>query len=434
MQRLVKRSSVKKHILFVDDDPHLLQGLRRMLRPMRQEWQMNFAASGSEALALLAHTPCDVVISDMRMPGMDGAQLLQEVRHHYPDTARIILSGHSDRTMILRSVGPTHQFLAKPCDAETLKATVARACSLRELLADTILTGLVAGIDSLPSLPSLYEEIIKAVQAPDGSLEHIGKIIECDMGMTAKMMQLTHSAFFGLPRQVSSPVAAVDLLGFDTVQTLVLSAHVFANFDQSMLQGLHLDTLWHHSMAVAVCAKAIAQAEGCDVTTLEDTFTAGLLHDVGKLVLAAHLPDSYGHAQELALNAGLEMWQAEHAILGASHAEVGAYLLGLWGLPDCIVDALIYHHCPGHSSGSSFSPLLAVHVANVLVHEPHTPTTAPLPIGLDLAYLDQLGLGAKLTDWHTACQQALQAKGLLDAPHLATDRHISNGTTKGQEA
>jgi DNA-binding NtrC family response regulator len=155
---------VKRRILFVDDEPNVLSGLRRMLRSMREEWDFEFAGSGREALEVMQRTAVEVIVTDMRMPGMDGSQLLDEVLQRHPQVVRIVLSGQSDTETVLRSVRPTHQFLSKPCDAETLKATVARACALRDLMAEPSLKDLVSRISTLPSMPSLYLEVVKELR------------------------------------------------------------------------------------------------------------------------------------------------------------------------------------------------------------------------------------------------------------------------------
>jgi HD-like signal output (HDOD) protein/CheY-like chemotaxis protein len=409
----VKEKPMTKRILFVDDDPNVLQGLQRMLRSLRQEWDMFFVHSGREALDLLAHQCVDVIVSDMRMPEMDGAQLLNEVRQRCPHMVRIILSGHSDREMLLRSVGPAHQFLAKPCDADMLKSTIARACALRDLLRDEMLKRLVAGMQTLPSLPTLYLEVLETAQAADGSLEKIGKIIERDISMTAKILQLVNSAFFGLGRHISTPVQAVSLLGLDTVKALILSSQVFSNFDPVKTPGLCLDTLWQHSMAVGVCAKAITKAENGAKRLIDDAFMAGLLHDVGKLVLAVNLPQLYSRALSLVQTEGVTEWDAERHVLGATHAEVGAYLLGLWGLPDSIVEALAFHHSPSACPDCTLSPLTAVHVADALVYEEQA-VHGETPKGfVDQAYLAELGVEECLARWRQDYQSTLIQGGRI---------------------
>jgi HD-like signal output (HDOD) protein len=398
---------VKKQILFVDDEANLLQGLQRMLRPMRQEWDMHFADDGPTALALLDETPCDVVVSDMRMPGMDGAALLAEVRQRHPVAVRLILSGHSDRDMILRAIGPTHQFLTKPCDPEILKNTVSRACMLRDLLPDTALTQMVTGIETLPSVPAVYQQVVEAAQTPESSLDTIGQMITSDLGMTAKTLQLVQSAFFGLQRHLCNPTQAVDLLGLDTIQALVLTAHVFSYIDAATMGGLSLETLWDHSMAVGTCARHVMQSEISDPAVLDETFTAGLLHDVGSLILITHLPDAYTQAQTEAAATAKPIWEVERSVLGATHAQVGAYLMGLWGLSDAIIEALAYHHDPAASPSQTLCPLSAVHIANVLVHEVEPRPTTPYPHSLDRDYLEQLGLFDRLPVWREQCRAAL---------------------------
>jgi HD-like signal output (HDOD) protein len=401
---------MRKRILFVDDEPNVLQGLHRMLHPMRQAWDMAFAESAEAALALLAQAPFDVVVSDMRMPKMDGAQLLAEIRQRYPRVVRIILSGHSDQGMVLRSVGAAHQYLAKPCDAEMVKATVARACALQNLVADAALQQLVTGMEKLPSLPMLYLEVTKIIASPHGSLEQVGEVVARDIGMAAKLLQLVNSAFFGLRRQVSSPVEAVKLLGLDTVKALVLSVQVFAQFEPSLLLPLSLHALWEHSLATGSCAKSIARLEKSDRQAIDEAYMVGLLHDVGQLILAANLPEQYAKALVLAQEHHIPDWEAERAIFGASHGEVGAYLLGLWGLPETVTEALAFHHCPSAHPQPIFSPLTVVHVANGLVQEE---TIADPSILIDLEYLTALGCRERLTGWRehyrTSCTAAARA-------------------------
>ena len=400
---------MKPQLLFVDDELNLLQGLQRMLRSMRQEWDMHFAGSGPEALDILERTPCDVIVSDMRMPGMDGTQLLMEVRQRYPRTIRLVLSGHSNRDMILRVIGPTHQFLAKPCEAELLKTTISRVCSLRALLSDTALAQMVTGITSLPSVPARYQQLIAALEAPDGSLDAIGQIIASDLGMTAKILQLVFSAFFGLQPRLSNPRQAIALLGLETVQALALTAQVFSYADTTTMGGLSLEELSRHGMAVGSCARHIAEMMGSDQTVLDDAFVAGLMHDVGIVVLAVHLPEYLDRVKALATADNIAYWQAEEAILGVTHAEVGAYLMGLWGLPGSIVNAVAYHHKPRVCPSQVFEPLTAVHIASALVDNLAAGDAQDDCLQLDQVYLDQLGLEAQLPAWRERCKPALAA-------------------------
>ena len=282
---------MKRNILFVDDEPMLLDGLRRMLRGMRDQWEMTFAEGGGAALEILKNKPVDVVVTDMRMPGIDGVQLLSQVRVLYPQIVRIILSGTTDKDMILKSIDAVHQFLTKPCDPDTLKTTIARACALRDTLTEKSLVNVVTGIDSLPSLPDLYTEVVKEVNSPNGSLNRVGEIIAKDVGMSAKILQLVNSSFFGLPQHVATPTRAVNLLGLETVKSLILSVKIFSQFGNSDLPGYSISSLWDHCMATGSIAKAIAKEKGMAPEGPDEAFTAGLLHDVGKLVLLDKLPE-----------------------------------------------------------------------------------------------------------------------------------------------
>jgi response regulator RpfG family c-di-GMP phosphodiesterase len=276
-----------KRILFVDDEPLVLQGLQRMLRGMRNEWDMDFVENAMQALERMAQASFDVVVSDMRMPGMNGAELLAEVMTRHPQTVRIILSGHADKDLILQCVGSTHQYLSKPCEPEALKAVVRRAAALDVLLQNERLKQLIGQIDRLPSVPSLYTAIINALKNPETSVDDVGALVASDVGMTAKILKLVNSAFFGLSRQLSNPAEAVSHLGLDTIKSLVLAIGAFGQFPSPRhgRVALEMDRLWTHSIEVSGYAKVIAACEGASRAGLDDTFVAGLLHDIGKLVL-----------------------------------------------------------------------------------------------------------------------------------------------------
>lgn len=397
---------MKRRILFVDDEPNVLQGLQRMLRPMRNEWEMDFAISGEEALRKMEETPFDVLVSDMRMPGMNGAQLLKEVASRYPNTVRIVLSGHSEREYIMQLVTTSHQYLAKPCDAETIKDTVNRAIALRELLSTNTLSGLVSRIGSLPSIPLLYVRIVQTLQSDEPSLQKIGEIVSEDIAMSAKILQLVNSSYFGLARRISNPVQAVMFLGLETVKALVLSIHIFTKWDCGFINGFDIEQLWHHSMAVGVMAKRLAESERLSARDADEAFTAGLLHDVGKLILAFNLPDAYRKVLHRCKSEHIPLWQAEEEMLGATHAEVGAYLLGLWGLPTPIVEAVAWHHRPAESPARTFCPLSTVHIANAMWYRNNS-THAYYTSELDMALLQSTGWTDRLPAWQALCEQTI---------------------------
>jgi HD-like signal output (HDOD) protein len=407
---------MKRQILFVDDEPRVLISIRRMLHGMRNEWDMQFAESGADALSMLAKKPFDVIVTDIRMPGMDGANLLSEVKKAYPNMVRFVLSGHSDKEMILRSVRHAHQYLSKPCDADILKSKICRACALREMLTQESLRSVVSAMDSLPSQPTLYAEIMDELRNERSCIQKIGEIISRDLGMTTKILQLVNSAFFGMPRHIESPAHAVSLLGLDTIKALVLSVEVFSKFEQNKLKAFNIESLWDHSIMTGKLVKQIAKAEKANRQTMDDAFLAGLLHDVGKLILVDQLPDEYKEIIELTKNENIPLLDAEIRILGAGHAEVGAYLLGLWSITDPIVEAVAFHHDPQICALQSFSPQTAVHVADALANaggHSYKPTAAGLS-GMDDEYIDSIGLTGRIPVWRNIYDAMVQEDQIND--------------------
>jgi HD-like signal output (HDOD) protein len=393
-----------KNILFVDDEPMVLQGLQRQLRHMRNEWNVSFAHGGPEALQFMAANPVDVIVSDMVMPCMDGSQLLNEVSRRHPSTVRIVLSGHAEREAVLRLVGPAHQYLSKPCNADELRNAVGRAFALRDLLGNEKLKKLATRVNCLPALPALYQELTAELQKTEPSIEHIGKIISRDIGMTAKILQLVNSAFFGPAQQVSNTADAVMYLGLITVRSLVLSIQIFSQFEKHGCKLFSFDALSRHSWNTGMAARRIARTERQDARMLDQCFLGGLLHDTGQLILAVGLKEEYASVLQEAKSRNCPLWEVEQEHFGASHGDVGAYLLALWGLPNPIVETVALHHRPGLCFERKFSPVICVHVADVFQHEhAGTQPESSLP-ALDMEYLAAIKLADRLDDWRAACQ------------------------------
>ena len=392
-----------KRILFVDDEPNVLSGLRRMLFPMRKEWDMEFCGSGQEALDLMAKDPVDVIVTDMRMPGMDGTAVLRHVMEKYPQTVRFVLSGQSDKETILRTVGAAHTFLSKPCSADVLKSCVDRAFALRDLLGNRSLKSLVAQVDALPALPQTYQRVKEELASEDASVRSVGKIIESDLGMTAKVLQLVNSAFVGLRQGVSDVTQAVSMLGLDTVRSLLLMVGAF-DTQREMPSRLPLNYLWEHGMTVGRFAQGICKAEEADEVTTNQSFTAGLLHDAGILVLATNYKEDYERILEHAKANQTPLHRVELETFGCTHAQVGAYLLGIWGLPDSVVEAVAYHHSPSQCLAQHFGPLMAVHAADALDQEQRGPDGCLPSAPLDTAAIERMGLAGHVESWRSACQ------------------------------
>jgi HD-like signal output (HDOD) protein/ActR/RegA family two-component response regulator len=389
-------------ILFVDDEVRVLEALRRMLHPLRFEWQMEFAPGGEAALALMESSTFDVIVSDMRMPGMDGATLLTEVRERYPQTVRIVLSGHTEMETALRAVPVAHQFLAKPCDGEMLRVAIERSCHLQALLNDKSVRGCVGALGDLPALPRIYDGLTQALSEPDASLQKIAEIVAQDVGISAKILQLANSAFFGVSKSVTNIQNAVSYLGFNTLRCLVLSVEVFRVFKvKSPVSGFSLDALQRHATLTAhIVAHLPVPKHLMDIAIV-----SCMLHDVGKLIEAWKLPKQFAEALEKSTSTGQPLYRIEEEAYGFSHAEIGGYLLGLWGLPYSVVEAVALHHSPTRVPQRSFDAIGAVYVANILAHRLEThPGVSAQVLGFEMyrENLVELGVWDDIAQWHEA--------------------------------
>ena len=397
----------KKRILFVGEDLELWSQLQPLALQADCPWDMAFARSGLQALASLAQSSCDAVIADMQLPGMTGAQFLDEVMQRAPRTLRFIRASLGDQNAAMKCVGMTHQYLVKPSDAQTVRHALERSFALEAWLPGESAQKVLAQLKKLPSPPTLYFKIVAQLQSQDSSIEQIGDLISQDMALSAKLLQVVNSAVFGLHLQVSKPSEAMVYLGMETTKALVLLAHTFSYFDKLRTADFSMDKLWRHSLAAGKLAEQITVAEAQDAEVVGQAFTAGMLHDIGKLLLAANLPEDFKQALTKARKEQLPLWEAENAVLGVNHGELGACLLGIWGLPVPIIEAVALHHLPARFLSKAFCPLTAVHAANVLEHEIH-PENQGLPLATaDVNYLTELGLAQRLEHWRALCSEKL---------------------------
>lgn len=354
-----------KRVLFVDDEPQVLDGLRNLLWRHRRRWEMEFALGGPAALQELERAPCDVIVTDMLMPGMDGAELLHEVKDRWPSTVRIVLSGHADAERVARVLPVSHQYLSKPCDGETLRAVIERATAAQQFIVDDRAREAVGQLAQLPSAAGVYWELTRRIADPRAGTRDIADIVCRDQAMSAKLLQIVNSAYFGLARPVASVHQAVAYLGIELVRGLALSANIFSCFEQRpVTAGVDIEVLQAHALTTAILARHLIDRE----PRQDEALVAGLLHDVGKLVLAVHLPERFSMASDMVQVGAGSIDDVETKLMGVSHAAVGAYLLGLWGLPAAIVQAVACHHSPLSGAPEHQDLAVAVHVADLLAH------------------------------------------------------------------
>jgi HD-like signal output (HDOD) protein len=375
-----------RRILFVDDDESVLTGLRNALRPQRREWEMVFAVGPEAALAEVASGVFDVVVSDMRMPKMDGATLLTKIKQLQPQAVRMILTGQTEQEAVLKSVFIAHMFLSKPCEPSVLKRVVERACSLNEVLNNEDLKAAVGKVEMLPAAPKTYVALNQALLRPNCSAADVARVIERDVGLCAKILQLVNSAFFGLPRKISSLGEAVSYMGTATIKNLTMALEAFSSSATSNgLTPAKIASLQRHSLLAGQIARRI---EIPDKSRAEEAFLAGVLHEVGQLV----------QVDERAM--------ADRCIT-VDRPILGAYLLGLWGLPHPITEAVAYHREPRMLPHDAPELVEAVHIAHSLAAEADGESIVP---ELDLDYLNKLGIGGAKIDWMREAANDLVAR------------------------
>lgn len=385
--------AVKRRILFVDDEQSVLDGLRNVLRGQRGEWQMSFVVSGAAALAELDQTAFDVVVSDVRMPNMDGATFLAKVKEKHPRTVRIVLSGQTDLQTAMRTVFVAHRFLSKPCDAAILRAAIERACKLQAVLQDEALREAAGDVGLLPSSPGLYAAITQALGNPAASMADVARVAERDPGLCAKILQVANSAFFGIGRPVSTVSEAASYLGAATLRNLALAMEAFPQLEGAgRVDKVLLRELRSHSLAVALLARQIMITRNRKLA--DDTFVAGMLHDVGHVILGMR-----GAASGVAA--------------GVDHGSLGAYLLSIWGLPHVLTEAVAHHEAPEAIEHATFEVPDAIHLADRLVRKvqpaPFEPSVSDEP-EIDLVRFKRLGVSSDdLATWAGLVREQIDA-------------------------
>jgi HD-like signal output (HDOD) protein/ActR/RegA family two-component response regulator len=391
--------ATKQKILFVEGETGALRELSDQMAARALPWEPLHCVGGLAALNLLQLSSCAAVVTTLRLPDMPGEQLLDQASRLHPDMHRVVLADLGDLDALLHCVGNVNPFLVLPCELDRLLIVLERAVTFNLWLPHRSLRELLGRLPLLPSPEEHYTRVVQELQSPSPSLETVGELVARDPAMTARVLQLGNSASYGLPTEDVDPVATVRELGLANVKSLLLLAHTYSNFNQPAAAGFSVADWWQHSHAVARRAAALARLAGAPPAVIQESTTAGLLHDLGKLALFANLP---GHGQQvsrLIQSKHLSSWQAEQEVLGATHSEVGGWLLGVWGLPVGVVEAVALHHRPARFLHRGFCALTAVHLANAFVR---AADRAAALAAVDAEYLRGLDLWDQLPAWWEA--------------------------------
>jgi HD-like signal output (HDOD) protein len=388
----------EKRILIADADAKAWEELRRALG---ETWTVTGATTCGGALIEVDKQPFNVVIANFDLADMGGAELLNRIRVSHPRIIRFVAVAQGMKEKGVCDIAGGHQLLAVPFDPAMVKCIIERALEAHYGMSGSM-RELVNRVRTFPTIPSLYVEVVNALKNPDATTADIGAIIAKDMAMTTKLVQVLNSAYFGLPRSITDPTEAVGILGFETVKSLIMTIKILSQYDKVKPVYFSIDSIWRHSTNVARTARVMTLLETGDSERSGAAYTAGLMHDLGKVILAANFDSQYHGAHSIARKQHIPLWDVERDIFGASHGEMGAYLLNLWGLSNEVVQAAALHHHPSFSGDKAFSPLTSVHVANALEYEETTENDGlPIP-EIDMAYLQTLGLEKRVQLWRMA--------------------------------
>jgi len=419
---------MKKRICFAGFGDEEFEALQPSLATLNGVWDCVFSPDAASALDALAAAPCDAAVANLTPRGINDSELLQQAAIRHPRTLRFVLGDVMDRELIVNCMGVAHQFISRPWKPPELVSIIERSLALDAWLSNDKLRAFVPRLGKLPSLPATYFEVLKKAESPDSSVDSIAEVIARDPALTVRLLQMVNSPACGLTEKITSPNQAVSRLGLETVKALVLCLQLFSQSEPVAEASFSLDQLWHHSFSVAKIAAKIVQHSIASERMASDCYTAGLLHNIGQIVLATNLSAEYSAVVETARKRKCSLQEIEKEQLGVTSNQVGAYLLGLWGMPLPLVEATALYPAPASATTVEFTVLTVVHIANVLACEENGPVKGLPQPKLDSNYLATLGLPKKSDDWRKLL--ATPPNNAAKAESYAAERSSSSRSEK----
>lgn len=396
-----------RRILLIDSNPDKAPDPGELKANFRDAWIIQFASSGREALQMLKDADFDAVVSELVLEDTTGPELLRNIQKRNPGALRIILTDHNDRDLVYKAINVGHRYVAKPCPTAILCKIIENSLGLRQLLANEELHIRIATIDMLPSPPEIYNKLVDELGNENTNPRRIADLIKKDVAITAKILQMTNSAYFGLPSHIESILQAVNYLGLDTIRSLVLAAGVFSQFHDADVPGFSIDSIYSRSLQVGTGSRHIANAFGFQSRLTDDALMAGMLHDVGKLVMLLHFQDELKEAVRVSKTKVIPMHEAQREILGVTDADIGAHLLSMWGLPDTILEAVALHYTPSLAPSPILNVLTTVHLAFAIEYDQCNKIRDESKSAVDKTYVTKLGLAEQLPSLRSFCTAAI---------------------------
>jgi HD-like signal output (HDOD) protein len=357
----------------------------------------------------MAKQPVDLIVSDMLMPQMRGDELLKIVTKLYPSTVRMILSGYADEATLKNGMEVAHQYLSKPCSAEVLREAISQVFKIQECVNNPRIVEGVGDPQQLPSLPRIYHELNAAIADENITIADIAGIFARDMVLSAKLLHLINSPYFGMNRVISNLTDAINLIGVKKLNNLVVSVHVKNAFpvnDPAMER--YMEYLWKDAGRVSELARLIALAENQQDDRPDQAFLGGLLHNMGLLIFLSRGGDKLKNLMEQVKNTGTPVAELETAVFGFTRSQVAAYVLSLWKIPPRIIEAILLQNSPNDSDYSGVNALTAVHASACLL-KPSVMTGCDrlFDMSLDLDYLQRIGKLERVPAWQALAEKVI---------------------------
>lgn len=403
-----------RKVLFVDDNKSLIDSFKNYFDKMPKKWAPIYQTDPLKAMDILIFGDIDIIVTDIHMPEINGVTLLDFVKKEHPDIIRIAISGESDTPEMLAKAKNAHRYIQKPVDLNSLRSVIERVSSLETLIANKDTRKIVASLDVIPTTPKVYRELLSELNRDDGSLKRISELVAEDPGLTAGLLKVVNSAFFNLPNEITSAQQAVTLLGLEIVKGILFSVEMVRTFSIDEEKTFSINDIVEHSLLVANFTKTILEKEHVNRVVIEKTFVTAILHDIGELIFAYAFPERYRTIIEVSKSFEQTLARLEMQVLGSTHAEAGAYLLGLWGLPDDIVSAIANHHTPAKASGTAAAILATLHAADYICCKLIPEFRLGGDEHIEMSFLKKLKIHHKLNEWEDLCRDKAYEIGYLE--------------------
>lgn len=403
----INKGSLQNFRIAMLDEQGGLAGWSREIEGSEFNWAFVRLDSKQSLIDQLEQNTFDAVILPCSMRAVVDIELMAKLARIQPQAVRVFLgaefwnAGHKAKAAEI-----AHRIYPNNVSIKQVGEELEYQVKLVKLLNRSSLQAYVSTVGCLPSPPSMYRQLTEAVNSDVADLTEISEIIEQDPSVVAQIMKQVNSAFFGFNRQISDLREAISLLGVRNLRSMALSSQLNKQFKQGDgWNQFSFEQMGQRSLLVARLAQALSKRAGASKAVQDQAFLAGLLHDLGVMIMAAHDPAQYKKLITYAVKKQKPIYLVEKAACGFFHGEVAAALLALWNLPPQVVEAVMLHHVPHLSSATEFSPLTAVHVADAMLPSVDVAGECDLASSLSLRYLDQVGVMDEVPQWRIVANE-----------------------------